>query len=101
MTLPPSAYQLASIQRGEMFACCAKPSIAILDYTNYTLDREPSLRINRVCTKCWTHWFGKPHRIRKYKRAAWDALVQADYELDLATCRAELSTAAPKTEKQK
>jgi len=53
---------------------CAKPAISIMDYVKHSPDNwsvgEP--RVNRVCTRCWAHWFGPPDTVRFFTSAEWD-----------------------------
>lgn len=60
-------------------ACCKRPAIATMDYVKHSPANwncgEP--RINRVCTTCWTHWFGEPNEVKQFTRAEWDRLLEA------------------------
>lgn len=59
-----------------VFECCKLPAIAVMDYMKYSGSNvEGSPRINRVCTKCFTHWFGHSGHLKKYRRQEWDALM--------------------------
>lgn len=37
---------------------------------------RPFRRINRVCLKCWTHWFGPVSSVVMYTRQQWDDLMK-------------------------
>lgn len=61
-------------------ACCEKPLICTMDYpkplkTKTGAWAETMTMVNRVCTKCWTHWFGAPGKVKRYARAEWDAYI--------------------------
>lgn len=60
--------------------CCKRPSIARMDYTKHTprdigAGYDESPRINRVCTHCYTHWFGHPSEVKTYTRQQWDSWI--------------------------
>ena len=61
--------------------CCAKPAIVTMDYTKATPSKVGpfivSPRVNRVCTHCWTHWFGPLKAVKRYTSAQWDKWLAA------------------------
>lgn len=59
--------------------CCAKPSIAVMDHTRHSPDDwwTGVRKINRCCTRCWTHWYGEAGAVLRYTRKEWDAYVGA------------------------
>ena len=65
--------------------CCEKPNVCTMDYLSYSLaDRYATAtpRINRVCIRCHTHWFGRRNRVRQYRSKEWDALIAADVAIE-------------------
>ena len=38
-------------------ACCKHQSIANMDHRK-DFSEDPIMIINRVCTRCWCHWYG-------------------------------------------
>lgn len=58
---------------GSAFVCCRRPAIVIMDYSSDW--HNPERRINRVCTHCWTHWFGAPTAVRQYTKKEWDDYI--------------------------
>lgn len=58
---------------------CARPAIATMDYMKHSPDNwnQPEPRINRVCSRCWTHWFGPPEAVQMFISKEWDAYVAA------------------------
>lgn len=61
-----------------LFACCKKPAIENMDYFNHSPGdwHNPDPRVNRVCTKCFAHWFGTPDSVRQFTRKEWDAELE-------------------------
>lgn len=52
--------------------CCANPSVATMDHRKWS-DRESKLMVNRVCLRCYTHWYGEDGaNVVEFTRAAWD-----------------------------
>lgn len=39
---------------------------------------HPKPRVNRVCTHCWTHWFGPPDAVNRYTKKEWDEFINAE-----------------------
>ena len=68
-----------------MKTCCAKPTVCVMDYDKFSPSpdgcfwMEGGRRINRVCTHCWTHWFGSPKRVRKFTQAQWAKWINASF----------------------
>lgn len=60
---------------------CHRPSVVVMDYDKATPSKRGpytfSRRINRVCTTCWTHWFGPVGKVKRYTREAWDKWLEA------------------------
>lgn len=57
---------------------CPKPAIQTMDYPKMILD-EPGRterRINRVCSRCWSHWFGPPNAVKLFTKREWDAWIE-------------------------
>lgn len=56
---------------------CKKPSMQTMDYKKHSPDawNHPEPRINRVCLKCWAHWFGPPEAVRFYTSKEWDVYI--------------------------
>jgi hypothetical protein len=56
--------------------CCKRPQVCNLDYQKATPTKAGpyrlSSRVNRVCTSCWTHWFGAPTKVRTFSKEEWD-----------------------------
>lgn len=58
---------------------CSKPAIQTMDYdkvspANWNI---PEPRINRVCLKCWAHWFGPPSAVQFFSKAEWETAINA------------------------
>lgn len=61
-------------------ACdCARPSVAVMDYRKCTPTNwnGGTVRVNRVCTNCWSHWFGPIGKVKQLTKAKWDRLLNA------------------------
>ena len=60
---------------------CERPSIVTMDYDKATPSKKGpyvlARRINRVCTRCWAHWFGAPGKVKRFTKAEWDEWVEA------------------------
>lgn len=58
---------------------CARPAIQTMDYNKVSpADWDnPEPRINRVCSKCWSHWFGAPGAVKFFTKSEWDKQVAA------------------------
>lgn len=60
--------------------CCSRPSIHTMDYT-YPIFPEVGdpvvTKINRVCTRCFAHWFGVEGDVKQYTGKEWDAQLEA------------------------
>jgi hypothetical protein len=70
-----------------MTACCAKPAICTMDYDKFSPSSKghwttPKRMVNRVCTHCWTHWFGPESKVRQFTRAQWDKWINAAFAAD-------------------
>jgi hypothetical protein len=52
-------------------ACCDRPAVVVMDYT-----AENVRKVNRVCTRCWTHWHGLEGSVRQYTKKQWDTLIE-------------------------
>lgn len=57
--------------------CCKRPSIANMDYVKHSPESDPEPRVNRVCMRCWTHWFGPTDAVEKFTKREWDAQLEA------------------------
>lgn len=59
---------------------CKKPSMQTMDYLKFSPDdwNNPEHRINRVCLKCWAHWFGPLDTVRFYSSKEWDVYIASD-----------------------
>lgn len=57
--------------------CCKRPSVATMDYFSHTPDdwNRPQPKVNRVCLRCYTHWFGTPDAVTQYTRKEWDSYI--------------------------
>lgn len=60
---------------------CANPAICTMDYDKYSPAPEghwsaPQRMANRVCTKCWAHWFGQVGSVVQYTRTQWNGRMQ-------------------------
>ena len=58
--------------------CCDRPQVETMDYWKASpADWDhPEKRINRVCSRCWTHWFGPVDAVRRYTREEWDEWIE-------------------------
>ena len=58
---------------------CRRPAVQTMDYKKYSPDdwSNPEPRINRVCLKCWAHWFGPPDAVKFYTSKEWDAWISS------------------------
>lgn len=56
---------------------CAKPAIQTMDYAKVSPADwdKPEPRVNRVCSKCWSHWFGPPAAVKFFTKSQWDAHI--------------------------
>jgi hypothetical protein len=56
--------------------CCDRPRVVTMDYDMEIASKNGSFvsarRLNRVCTRCWVHWFGVPGKVKRYTKAEWD-----------------------------
>ena len=58
--------------------CCARQSIAVMDYKWPIFDEATNkIKVNRICLRCYTHWFGFADNVKQYTRKEWDAEVGA------------------------
>lgn len=58
--------------------CCDNPSQTNLHEFRYELVDGRYLKIpflNRVCTRCYTHWYGNPDSLKKYSKKEWDEMI--------------------------
>lgn len=65
-------------------ACCAHPSIANMDHvTGHIRPYRPI--VNRVCTRCWTHWYGDDGvAVVEFTRKAWDRWMNGAFDAEKA-----------------
>lgn len=35
---------------------------------------------NRICSNCYTHWYGHPDSLKKYSRKEWDLMMDKAFE---------------------
>jgi hypothetical protein len=72
--------------------CCDRPEVAVMDHNIFRGDAfTGSPRVNRVCVRCFRHWYGRPNRVREYDRAAWDATFGVSDARERAPMRAKLA----------
>lgn len=57
--------------------CCDKPSIATMDYKYPLFEQVQTWKVNRMCLKCNTHWFGTEDNVKQYTGREWDGLMDA------------------------
>ena len=56
--------------------CCNRPSIANFDHTKNYFGEYPDVKIvNRVCVRCYRHWYGPEGEVKEFSRAEWDKLI--------------------------
>ena len=71
---------VVSVSLIELHPCkCPKPAIQTMDYDKVSpADWDsPEPRINRVCLKCWSHWFGPPAAVQFFTKHQWEAFINA------------------------
>jgi len=61
---------------------CRSPAICTMDYDKYSPSPKghwtaPQAMVNRVCTKCWAHWFGPVGAVKVYTVKEWDSYMKA------------------------
>lgn len=66
---------------------CSSPAICTMDYDKYSPSprghwTKPQPMVNRVCTKCWTHWFGPVGKVVAHTKAAWDKRMSKCFEIN-------------------
>lgn len=60
------------------YECCHHPAIQTMDY-KYPVFAEFSeqvTKINRICLRCYTHWFGVEGDVKQFTRKEWDAMIE-------------------------
>jgi hypothetical protein len=57
--------------------CCKRRRITNMDYVHASGKRwETKTPItHRICTSCWTHWFGKSGDVKVMSRDEWNAKI--------------------------
>lgn len=60
------------------FICCSRQTLVNFDHTYMDIEtREISLRLHRVCSRCWTRWLEKSDgTIEKMTGKEWDARLK-------------------------
>jgi len=48
-----------------------------MDYKYPLFGETEGVKVNRVCTRCGAHWFGKEGEVKQYTSKEWDALLEA------------------------
>jgi hypothetical protein len=57
--------------------CCKRQQIERMDHVT-----SAEGRVHRVCTRCWTHWYGQLGAVTKYSRKQWDAFLEECQQRD-------------------
>jgi hypothetical protein len=64
--------------------CCAKPAQHNLHEKKHELNEQgryvAALCWNRLCSSCYTHWYGHPDNLKRYTRQEWDALINTAFD---------------------
>lgn len=58
---------------------CANPSVATMDHIKGFREDAENI-INRCCTKCSTHWYGKLGDVKKYTKNEWDKWIESAFD---------------------
>lgn len=60
-----------------IYECCPRQEIANMDYLKASPINwyNSEIRINRVCLKCWTHWFGSEGEVKMFTKQEWDQWI--------------------------
>ena len=62
-----------------MTNCCNRPSITTMHEFKTVINAdgryEKESCINRLCTNCYTHWYGHPDSLKTYTKSEWDEMV--------------------------
>ena len=63
--------------------CCKNPAQYNMHEFKYSPNENgyhyPEPCWNRVCTNCYTHWYGHPDKLKKYTRKEWDAMIEGSF----------------------
>ncbi len=72
------------LDMGEKMSCCARPSIQPMDYKFpiFANPDEQVTKINRICLRCFAHWFGVDGDVKQYTRKEWDELMEHAFDAD-------------------
>ena len=65
-------------------SCCNKPDVATLHDFIHEIENGKYITvpcINKVCIKCFTHWYGKSDSIKRYSKKEWDYYIEEGYKL--------------------
>ena len=66
--------------------CCANPAQTNLHEVKHVISKEGRYVAepcwNRICTRCYTHWYGHPESLKKYIRQQWDEMINKTFEKD-------------------
>lgn len=62
--------------------CCAKPSVAVMDYQWPVFGEPQEMKVNRVCLNCGAHWAGYVEEVAQFTRKEWDALMEKTFSVN-------------------
>lgn len=60
--------------------CCDKPAQTNMHEFKHVLNSNGRYQAepcwNRICSNCYTHWYGHPENLKKYTRKQWDEMIE-------------------------
>jgi hypothetical protein len=64
--------------------CCKNPAQYNMQEYKYTIGNDGTFYkvpcLNRICTNCYTHWYGPPENLIKYSRNEWDKMINKAFD---------------------
>jgi hypothetical protein len=66
---------------------CTHANIFIMDHKKgFTSDDDGSVQmVNRLCSKCYQHWYGPEGDVKESTRAEWDEIMAHIFDEDRAS----------------
>jgi hypothetical protein len=62
-----------------MKQCCDRPAIQRFDYKirDHLSDSEVRM-VNRVCIRCYRHWYGPIDEVKEYTNREWESYINSE-----------------------
>jgi hypothetical protein len=68
--------------KNTLMECCKNPAQYNMHEFRYEIVDGKYAAIpcwNRICTNCFTHWYGHPDNLKRYTKQEWDKMIEDNF----------------------